>query len=176
LIETERLILRGWRAEDREPFVAMMLDDEISRWLDGPFTREQALTRADKQEASLAAHGYGRMVIERRSDGAFLGYCGLAPTGDRPPVPVGFEIGWGLAQAAWGGGYATEAARAVFADGFTRLDLPEILAFTGEKNLRSQAVMRRLGMTRTPALDFDHPALADDHPLKRHIVFVAPRP
>ncbi len=175
-IETGRLILRQWRPEDREAFVAMMLEDEVSRWLDGPFTREQALERADRQAASLAATGYGRMVMERRADGAFLGYCGLMPTGDRPPVPVGHEVGWGLAPAAWGGGYATEAATAVFADGFERFGLSEILAFTGEKNLRSQAVMRRLGMTRRADLDFDHPALADDHPLKRHIVFVASRP
>jgi RimJ/RimL family protein N-acetyltransferase len=176
LIETERLILRQWRPEDREPFVAMMLDPDVSDWIGGPFTREQALERAARQEATVAEFGYGRLVIERRSDGAFLGYCGLLPTGDRPPVPAGYEVGWGLAQAARGGGYATEAAAAVFADGFERLGLSEILAFTGEKNLRSQAVMRRLGMTRTSALDFDHPALADDHPLKRHIVFVATRP
>ncbi len=175
LIETERLILRRWRESDREPYVAMMLDTDISEWLGGPFSRKDALGRIEKNEAALAQHGYGRMAMERRSDGTFLGYCGLMPTGDHPPVPTGFEVGWSLAKPAWGGGYATEAANAVFADGFSRLDLPEILAFTGATNFRSQAVMKRLSMTRTPALDFDHPQLADDHPLKRHIVFVASR-
>jgi RimJ/RimL family protein N-acetyltransferase len=175
LIETEGLILRRWRESDWEPYVAMMLDTAVSDWIGGPFTRAEALARIDKNEAALGQHGYGRMAMERRSDGAFLGYCGLMPCGD-PPVPQGFEVGWSLAQAAWGGGYATEAATAVFADGFSRLGLSEILAFTGTTNFRSQAVMGRLGMTRTPELDFDHPALPDDHPLKRHIVFVAPKP
>ena len=66
--------------------------------------------------------------------------------------------------------------RAVIADGFARWDLPEILAFTGATNHRSQAVMQRLGMVRTPERDFDHPGLAPDHPLRRHIVYVAGRP
>jgi len=175
LIETERLILRRWRESDHEPYVAMMLDPAVSDWIGGPFSRAEALARIDKNEAALSQHGYGRMALERRSDGAFLGYCGLMPCGEAP-VPQGFEVGWSLAPAAWGGGYATEAATAVFADGFSRLGLPEILAFTGTTNFRSQAVMRRLGMIRTPDLDFDHPALPDDHPLKRHIVFVAPKP
>ena len=68
------------------------------------------------------------------------------------------------------------AARAVFHDGFNRLGLPEILAFTGTANLRSQAVMTRLGMTRAPEQDFDHPNLAAGHPLKRHVVFVGKSP
>jgi len=175
-METERLILRRWRERDWEPYVEMMLDAQVSDWIGGPFSRAEALSRIDKNEAALSEHGYGRMAMERRADGAFLGYCGLMPCGDTPPTPLGFEVGWSLARPAWGEGYATEAARAVFADGFARLGLAEILAFTGEKNLRSQAVMRRLAMTRTPDRDFDHPTLADDHPLKRHIVFVAPRP
>jgi RimJ/RimL family protein N-acetyltransferase len=176
LIETERLILRRWRAADREPYVAMMLDRQVSDWLGGPFTQAEALARIERNETALAAHGYGRMAMERRADGAFLGYCGLAPTADNLPFDGGYEVGWSVARAGWGQGYAPEAARAVFADGFSRLDLPEILAFTGEANLRSQAVARKLGMRRSPDQDFDHPGLAADHPLKRHLVFVASRP
>ena len=94
---------------------------------------------------------------------------------DTKPVPEGLEIGWALAPDAWGAGFAVEAARAVIADGFARTEAVEILAFTGTANLRSQAVMRRLGMARAAERDFDHPALATDHPLRRHIVYVAPR-
>ena len=176
LLETERLILRRWRDADRAPYAAMMADPRVSDWLGGPFTQAQALARIERNEAALQAHGYGRMAMERRADGAFLGYCGLLPTADDLPFDGGYEVGWSLARAGWGQGYAPEAARAVFADGFSRLGLSEILAFTGEANLRSQAVARKLGMRRTPEQDFDHPNLPADHPLKRHIVFVAERP
>jgi RimJ/RimL family protein N-acetyltransferase len=175
MIETERLILRRWRDSDRDPYVAMMLDPQVSDWLGGPFTRAEAFARIDRNEAALEAHGYGRMAMERRSDGAFLGYCGLMPTSADLPFDNGFEVGWSVAPAGWGQGYAPEAARAVFADGFARLALDEILAFTGEINIKSQAVARKLGMRRRPEQDFDHPGLAVDHPLKRHIVFVAER-
>jgi RimJ/RimL family protein N-acetyltransferase len=176
VIETERLVLRRWREEDRAPYVAMMADPQVSDWLGGPFTRDEALARIARNEAALGEHGYGRLAMARRSDGAFVGYCGLMPIGEELPFDGGFEVGWSVAQGAWGQGYATEAARSVFADGFSRLGLAEILAFTGEANQRSQGVARKLGMRRAPEQDFDHPGLADDHPLKRHVVFVASRP
>ena len=176
VIETERLILRRWRETDQEPYVAMMLDAQVSDWLGGPFDRAEALARIGRNEAALEAHGYGRMAMARRTDGRFVGYCGLMPSAETLPFNGAFEVGWSVAREAWGQGYATEAARAVFADGFDRLALQEILAFTGEANHRSQGVARKLGMRRSPEQDFDHPALADDHPLKRHIVFVACKP
>jgi RimJ/RimL family protein N-acetyltransferase len=175
VIETERLTLRAWRDADREPYADIMVDPEVGKWLGGPFTREQGLERVARFQASLAETGLGRLAVERKSDGRLIGHCGLAKTPDTAPVPVGIEIGWALAQDAWGSGYAVEAARAVMADGFAR-DIPEILAFTGATNLRSQAVMRRLGMLRSAELDFDHPALSEDHPLRRHIVYLAARP
>ncbi len=175
MIETERLILRPWRDEDREPYADIMVHAEVGKWLGGPFSREQAYERVARFTASLADTGLGRLAIERKSDGRLIGHCGLAHTPDTPPVPVGIEIGWALAPDAWGAGYAVEAARAVIADGFAR-DIAEILAFTGATNLRSQAVMRRLGMVPAAARDFDHPALAADHPLRRHLVYVALRP
>jgi RimJ/RimL family protein N-acetyltransferase len=176
LIETDRLILRSWREEDREPYADIMVDSEVGQWLGGPFSRKQARERIDRFVASLADTGLGRLAIERKSDRRLIGHCGLAPTDPDQPMPQGLEIGWALAPDAWGAGYAAEAARAVITDGFARTTAPEILAFTGTTNLRSQAVMQRLGMTRMAARDFDHPLLAPDHPLRRHIVYAAPRP
>jgi RimJ/RimL family protein N-acetyltransferase len=176
VIETERLILRAWREEDREPYADIMVDPEVGKWLGGPFDREQAYQRVARFSASLAETGLGRLAIERKSDGRTIGHCGLAHTTEAPPMPVGVEIGWALAPDTWGEGYAVEAARAVIADGFARHDFPEILAFTGTTNLRSQAVMQRLGMVRMADRDFDHPLLAPDHPLRRHIVYAAARP
>jgi RimJ/RimL family protein N-acetyltransferase len=176
LIETERLILRAWRPEDREPYADIMVDPEVGKWLGGPFSREQAFERVARFTESLADTGLGRLALERKSDGRLIGHCGLANAPDTKPVPAGLEIGWALAPDAWGAGYAVEAARAVIADGFARHDVPEILAFTGTTNWRSRAVMQRLGMVRMADRDFDHPALPLDHPLRRHIVYVALRP
>jgi RimJ/RimL family protein N-acetyltransferase len=176
LIETDRLILRVWRDADLEPYADIMVHADVGQWLGGPFSRDQAYERVVRFATSLEETGLGRLAIERKSDGRMIGHCGLAPAPEGPSVPQGLEIGWALAPDAWGCGYAVEAARAVIADGFARTDAPEILAFTGTTNLRSQAVMQRLGMTRMPERDFDHPLLANDHPLRRHIVYSAPRP
>jgi RimJ/RimL family protein N-acetyltransferase len=83
---------------------------------------------------------------------------------------TGVEVGWRLARSAWGHGYATEAALASLAFGFETLELPEILAVTTATNLRSQAVMRRISMTRDPADDFDDPSVPDG-PLRRNVVY-----
>ena len=175
MIETQRLILRRWRAADRAPFAAMSADPEVMDWLGGTTGEAQSEAVIDAIEARFERLGYGRFAIERKDDGAFLGFAGLAPAHESKPVPEGLEIGWRLIRAAWGHGYATEAAQAALDDGFTRVALAEILAFTAESNLRSQAVMDRLNMIRDPTRDFDHPALAEDHPLRRHVVYVARR-
>jgi RimJ/RimL family protein N-acetyltransferase len=174
-LETERLILRQWRDDDREPYADFLTDHEVGKWLGGPFNRQQAFERVTANAASLAETGLGRLAIERRADAQLIGYCGLVNVVGRPPIPDGLEIGWTIAPHAWGSGYAVEAARAVIADGFDRHGAMEILAFTGVANERSQAVAHRLGMTRRPEQDFDHPGLADDHPLKRHVVFALQR-
>ncbi len=86
------------------------------------------------------------------------------------------EVGWRLDPAAWGFGYATEAARAALAFGFSDLGLGEIVSFTTATNVRSRAVMERVGMTRDPTDDFDHPSLAVDSPLGRHVLYRLRRP
>jgi RimJ/RimL family protein N-acetyltransferase len=176
MIETERLILRPWRGADIAPYAAMMADPEVGYWLGGTRSGDEANAQIDRFDAHLAAQGFGLMAIERRSDGAFLGAAGLEALTPDSPLAPGVEIAWRLARAAWGAGYATEAARAVLDDGFGRLGLREIVAFTANSNVRSRAVMERLGFTRSPDRDFDHPALAADHPLRPHVVYALARP
>jgi RimJ/RimL family protein N-acetyltransferase len=173
MITTERLILRRWRPDDREPYAAMMTDPEVSYWLGSAPARDAALASIDRLDAELGANGYGLFAVERRSDAAFVGAAELMAVNPRLPVAPGHEIGWRLARPAWGHGYASEAARALLAFGFGDLALAEILAFTAETNARSRAVMERIGMRRDAARDFDHPALAADHPLRRHVVYSA---
>jgi len=176
VIETERLILRSWRDADQEPYAAMMADPEVGYWLGATLSRAEADAQVDRFMASAAAVEPGFLAVERRSDGVFLGAaCLRTVVGDDHPMTGHVEIGWRFARVAWGSGYATEAARALLELGFQRLGLAEIVSFTAVSNVRSRAVMERLGLTRQPDRDFDHPALAADHPLKSHVVYAIGR-
>ena len=170
---TERLILRPWREEDLEPFAAMSADPEVMQWLGGVITSDGAAAYMARAKLSFATSGMGRFAIERRDDGAFIGSCGLMP--GRPSIPIApyIDIGWRLTRRAWGAGYASEAAAAVLSDGFDRLRPREIAAVTAAINLRSRAVMDRLGMTWDKARDFDDPAHALDDPQRRTVVYSA---
>jgi RimJ/RimL family protein N-acetyltransferase len=177
MIETERLILRPFREADRDAFAALNADPAVAIWVGGPHDRAESDAMMDRINAHIAEHGFGLWAVERKADGRLLGFDGLQTVKEGAlPVGPGVEIGWRLIPDAWGGGYATEGARAALAWGFANLDVAEILSFTAQRNERSEAVMRRIGMTRAPERDFDHPRLADDSPLKRHIVYMAKRP
>ncbi len=176
MIETERLLLRPFREADRPAFAALNADPAVGAWVGGPHDRDESDAMMDRIGAHFDEHGFGLWALERKADGVLLGFDGLQTVkAGALPVGPGVEIGWRLIPAAWGGGYATEGARAALAWGFANLDLDEILSFTAATNTRSEAVMKRIGMARAPERDFDHPRLADDHPLKRHIVYVAKR-
>lgn len=175
MIETERLVLRLWRDEDLLPFAQMCADEEVMRWLGGVLTKEDAQAYMDRASDAYARLGMARFAIERKADGAFLGACGLMPSHPRLPLPPFIDIGWRLSRLAWGKGYATEAANAVMRDGFDRLELAEIVAITARINLRSRAVMQRLGMARDAASDFADPLHREDDPMRPTVVYRAHR-
>jgi len=175
LIETERLILRPFRDADRAPFAAMNADPRVGDWLGGTMDRAQSDGLIERINARAALNGYDYMAAERKSDSRFAGMIGLRKL-DEPPAGPCIEMGWRLSPDAQGQGLATEGAAGALVWGFAHIDTPEIIAFTAQSNLRSQAVMQRIGMVRAPERDFLHPALAADHPLRPHVVFVAKRP
>lgn len=171
MIETGRLFLRRWRDTDRAPYATMMADPEVGYWLGSTLTPEESDAQIDRFMAAKGDREPGFLAMERRGDGAFLGAACLRPVLDGHPLVGTVEVGWRLARNAWSSGYATEAARHLVTDGFSRLGLGEIVSFTAVSNLRSSAVMERLGFARSPDRDFDHPALAPDHPLRAHVVY-----
>jgi RimJ/RimL family protein N-acetyltransferase len=171
MIETDRLILRPPVDTDRPAIAAVNGDPRVGAWLSGVQTRAESDATVDRILAMIAEHGFGFWAVERKADGAVIGLAGLLAMGaDLPPGPA-LEVGWRLSPDAWGHGYATEAARAAVDWGFATQDASEILAITAATNLKSQAVMQRLGMVRDPSADFLHPRLADDHPLRPHVTF-----
>ena len=168
-IGTDRLIMRGWRESDLAPWAAMNADPEVRRYLGPLLTFEQAEAWVLNYQDDLDRHGYGFWALELRATGEFVGGTGLGRVDEEMPF-AGVELAWRLARPAWGHGYATEAARAALEYGFTVLGLPEIVAVTMARNLRSRAVMARIGMTTDPAEDFDDPDV-DAGPLRRYVVY-----
>lgn len=168
-LRTERLLLRAWRDDDLEPFAAINADPEVRRHFPGVLERGESDAQAERIRAGFAAHGFGLWAVEVPGQAAFIGFVGLSV----PVFEAGFtpcvEIGWRLARAYQGRGYATEAARAVVRFGFTRAGLDEIVSFTVPANLASRRVMEKLGMQHTE--DFDHPLLPEGHPLRRHVLY-----
>jgi RimJ/RimL family protein N-acetyltransferase len=154
-LKAARLTLRRWRETDREAFAALNADPEVTWDLGGPLGRSQSDAKFDRYVATFERHGFCRWAIED-SQQRFLGYAGVMPSPPNHPLEPHVDIGWRLAQSAWGHGYATEAAAAALLDAFTRVGLGEVLAYTSHDNARSQAVMRRLGLQRDPARDFSH--------------------
>lgn len=170
-ILTARLRLRRWSGADRSPFAALNQDPRVTEFLPGPLTREESDAMADRIEAGFDEHGFGLWAVEVIGGAPFIGFVGLSvPSFDAPFMPA-IEVGWRLAHAYWGHGYATEAARASLGFGFDVLGLGEIVSFTTESNMRSRRVMERIGMTHDTADDFEHPRLPPDSPLHRHVLY-----
>ncbi|MFF5175753.1 GNAT family N-acetyltransferase [Micromonospora sp. NPDC000089] len=168
-LRTDRLTLRDWRESDLPAWAAMNADPAVREFLGPVLTYQQSAASMLSFQDDLDRKGYGFWAVELRDTGAFIGFTGLDDVDEEVPV-TGVEVGWRLARAAWGHGYATEAARAALRHGFDTVGLPEIVAITTATNLRSQAVMRRLGMTTDPADDFDE-LDAPVGPLRRQVVY-----
>jgi RimJ/RimL family protein N-acetyltransferase len=168
--ETERLRLRQWRAEDREPFAAICADDEVMEFLSSARDAATAFAAIDKWSSLIEERGWGFWAIEIKRTGEFAGFVGLqTPAAGHPCLPC-VEIGWRLARNHWGYGYATEGAWEALRVAFGALALSEVIATTALGNRRSRCVMERLGM-RGPETIFEHPGVPVNNPLRKHMLF-----
>lgn len=170
-LRSQRLLLRAWRAADRAPFAALNADPAVMEHFPALLTVEQSDAMVDRIEAHFETHGFGLWAVEAPGVADFIGFVGLSVPAFSAPFTPCVEIGWRLARAHWGAGYASEAARAALEFGFGELRLDEIVSFTVPDNVRSRRVMQRLGLHHDPADDFDHPNLPDGHRLRRHVLY-----
>ena len=166
--ETDRLILRSWHSEDLPLFIAMNKDPRVMRYFPAILSDTETESFYKRIQDEFNRRGWGLYAVELKATGEFIGYVGLHEIGFEASFTPGVEIGWRLASAHHGRGYATEAARAILhlaaAHGLSRL-----YSFTTLTNTPSERVMQKLGMTRLG--EFDHPLFPDSSPLRRHFLY-----
>lgn len=170
-LTTERLVMRAFTPADVAPFAAMNADPVVMEHFVRLMTLEDTAAFVDRIAAHWAEAGWGLWALERRDTGEFIGYTGLWPVRFEAAFTPKVEVGWRLAAAHWGQGFATEAARASVDHAFDVLGWPEVASFTAVGNVRSQAVMERIGMRREPEWDFEHPAVPEGHPVRPHVFY-----
>jgi ribosomal-protein-alanine N-acetyltransferase len=169
---TQRLVMRGWHDDDRAPYAAINADPAVMEHFPGMLTFEQSSAMVDRMMSHWADNGFGLWAVENAATTELIGFVGLmAPAWEMPFTPC-VEVGWRLAQTAWGNGFAPEAAEAALAWGFENVDLPddEIVSFTTVANAKSRRVMEKLGLTHDELDDFDHPMLPD-WAGRRHVLY-----
>lgn len=160
---TDRLVLRTWSDEDSDRFYAAMNTPEVMRHLGGVQDRSEWDAAVSRIMGYQRDHGHTFWLMERKSDGELLGFCGLKRVNAEGSVLTGqFEIGWRLRESAWGEGYAKEAAIASLDLAFGTYGAPHVVALTVAANLESQGLMKRLGMRRRPEWDFVDPRFGPD--------------
>jgi ribosomal-protein-alanine N-acetyltransferase len=175
-LRTERLYLRRWRSEDREPFALLNADPCVMEHFPALLSRAESDARAQRIETHFREHGFGLWAVEIPGIASFAGFIGNSVPGFQAHFTPCIEIGWRLAAEHWNRGYATEGARAALDFAFQWLHTNEVFSFTVPANIRSRRVMEKIGMQHSVADDFDHPLLSEGHPLRRHVLYRIRRP
>ncbi len=166
-------MLRPWKAEDLQPFAEMNADPRVRRFFPSLLSREESDASVATYGQMYEQDGFGFFATELRETSRFIGVIGMQRMSfelahvSKPTI----EIGWRLAPEVWGQRLATEGARAMLDFAFRQVQLAEVVAITVPVNLPSRRVMEKLGMTHDPQDDFEHPKIADGHPLKRHLLY-----
>lgn len=165
----ETVALRQWKDEDFDAYAEMNANAEVMRYLPAPLSRFQASRMFIRMRRGIDARGWGTWAVE--VDGVYAGMAGLNVPRRQLPFSPCTEVLWRFRREFWGRGIAFRAAALALDYGFSKIGVEEIVAFTTTQNLRSIRLMERLGLTRDLAGDFDHPAVPDGHPLRRHVLY-----
>ena len=173
VVTTARLVLRPFTDVDREPFFSLNTHPLVVESLGSAPTKAESDAMIERYAEELDREGWGLWAVEEAGGAPFVGMVGLHRVRPQLPCAPAVEVGWRLHPDHWGRGYASEAASASLRFGFDEAGLGEIVAFTTTLNVRSQAVMARLGMRQDPDGDFDHPSVPEGSPLRRHVLYRA---
>ncbi|MBW0435282.1 GNAT family N-acetyltransferase [Leptospira yasudae] len=172
-METGRLILREWEEKDLEPFYRMSSDPIVMEYFPALLTREDSEQFVEKMRAHFEEFGFGLWIVETKQTREWVGFTGFLNVSFQASFTPAVEIGWRLKPSFWDQGFASEAATACLKFGFARLQFPKVVSFTSILNVRSQAVMKRIGMKEVGV--FQHPNLPAEHLLSKHVLYQAAR-
>ncbi len=164
-----RVRLRQWQPTDHDAFVDLNTDPQVMETIGPVMDAGGAEAFLSRIQRHFDEHGFGLWCIDL--DGESIGFCGLMV----PWFRDGVEIGWRLRSKWWGNGYASESARCVLAHAFSNehggLGFDEVISFTAEVNVRSQHVMRAIGMEHDANGDFEHPGVPETSHLRPHVLY-----
>ncbi len=163
-------MLRQWKESDFLPFSQLNADADVMRYFPACISAEKSRKFFLAAQKTIKENGWGLWAVERKADNQFVGFVGLNEPSAALPCSPCVEVGWRLAKAYWGYGYATEAAKSALNYAFAELSLNEVVSFTSTTNKPSIAVMARLGMVNTEK-NFHHPAIQPDNPLSEHVLY-----
>lgn len=163
VLETARLFLREIEPGDAPLQDRVLNTPKVMQYLGGVKPLAEIEGRHAKTIASYSDNGFGFMFVMERATGELVGHAGLKRV-DVPSAPnLGdHEIGWLVREDRWRRGYAEEAARAVLDWGFSRFNMPHVVAITSNRNIGSWKLMEKLGMDRREDLDFHEPDFSDE--------------
>lgn len=169
-LETNRIILRQWKQEDLPVFAELNSDPEVMKYFPKVLNRKESDEVAQGCQSLISEKGWGFWAAQLKSSNKFIGFVGLHNPKPILPFAPCVEIGWRLHKSYWGHGYATEAAHKALSYSFEKLGLSEVVSFTTVSNVRSRAVMERLGFQNTNQ-NFEHPDIPVGHPLSEHVLY-----
>lgn len=169
-VQTQRVILRQWRAEDRPLFAAMNADPQVMEFFPSTLDTSQSDALVDRFSGDIESSGWGFWAAERIDTNEFIGFIGINYSADGLPFAPCVDIGWRLARQHWGLGLASEGARGAMDYAFGQANLSQLVSMTPICNKSSERVMQKLGMVKQ-TMNFMHPALPDDHPLQEHLLY-----
>ncbi|MCZ4064691.1 GNAT family N-acetyltransferase [Oxalobacter aliiformigenes] len=170
ILSTSRILLRPWKETDYSVFFEMSSDPLVSEYLPSFPDKSSCDAFINHLRGNFSEKGWGFWALEHRESGTFMGMAGIHEPG--PEFGVGrpcVEIGWRLARGFWGKGYAMEAAQEIVRFAFSELHLDELVSFTARDNVRSEKLMKRLGMIYEK--DFDLLLFPPEHPHRRHLLY-----
>lgn len=170
MLKTERLLLRQWAEDDFLPFAEMCSDKDVMEFFPKLQTQSESYEMAKKIQALIEDLGWGLWALEIPNQHRFIGFVGLHIPKDNMPFSPCVEIGWRLSKQYWGKGYATEAAEKALEYAFNKLNLSEVVSFTTVANVRSMAVMQKIGMCNS-GQNFMHPNIEASHPQCEHVLY-----
>ncbi len=169
ILTSDRLGLRHWIDSDTQPFIEMNKDLEVMKYFPKILSETETLAFIEIIHLHFNQHGFGPFAIEHKLTKQFMGFTGFyIPTFDAFFTPC-VEIGWRFRKDFWGQGFASEAAKMCLSYGFKSLCFEKIVSFTASINLKSEKVMKRIGMNYIA--DFEHPKVEKDDALCRHVLY-----